>query len=211
MAENLLIVHGGGPTAVLNASLYGAVTEARRYGKLDHIYGAENGTGGVLEEKFLELEKVPEEKLKLLLQTPGTAIGTSRDPIWQEDYEKMADILVKREIKYVLFNGGNGTMDTCGKLHKTCQARNLDIRVMGIPKTTDNDIAVTDHSPGFGSAARYIGSLCRGALCRCTFSSYSCGSYGSFRTKCRLDYCSQRIGRGKGIWTGFDLSAGKTF
>lgn len=83
MAENLLIVHGGGPTAVLNASLYGAVTEARRYGKLDHIYGAENGTGGVLEEKFLELEKVPEEKLKLLLQTPGTAIGTSRDPIWQ--------------------------------------------------------------------------------------------------------------------------------
>ena len=68
----------------------------------------------------------------------------------------MADILVKREIKYVLFNGGNGTMDTCGKLHKTCQARNLDIRVMGIPKTTDNDIAVTDHSPGFGSAAAIL-------------------------------------------------------
>ena len=85
MAENLLIVHGGGPTAVLNASLYGAITEAKRYGKLEHIYGAENGTGGVLEEKFLELEQVPEEKLKLLLQTPGTAIGTSRDPIWQED------------------------------------------------------------------------------------------------------------------------------
>ena len=164
MAENLLIVHGGGPTAVLNASLYGAITEAKRYGKLEHIYGAENGTGGVLEEKFLELEHVPEEKLKLLLQTPGTAIGTSRDPIWQDDYEKMVDILVKREIKYVLFNGGNGTMDTCGKLHKTCQARNLDIRVMGIPKTTDNDIAVTDHSPGFGSAARYI-AACAEELC----------------------------------------------
>ena len=67
----------------------------------------------------------------------------------------MADILEKRHIKYVLFNGGNGTMDTCGKLHKTCVSRGLDIRVMGIPKTTDNDIAVTDHSPGFGSAARY--------------------------------------------------------
>ena len=68
----------------------------------------------------------------------------------------MADILEEENIKYVLFNGGNGTMDTCGKLHKTCQKRGLDVKVMGIPKTTDNDIAVTDHSPGFGSAARYM-------------------------------------------------------
>ena len=91
MAENLLIVHGGGPTAVLNASLYGAVMEAKESGKLQHIYGADNGTGGFLEEKLIELEKIPQEKLDLLLQTPGTAIGTSRDPIWQEDYEKLAD------------------------------------------------------------------------------------------------------------------------
>lgn len=164
MAENLLIVHGGGPTAVLNASLYGAVMEAKESGKLQHIYGADNGTGGFLEEKLIELEKIPQEKLDLLLQTPGTAIGTSRDPIWQEDYEKLADIAEKRQIKYILFNGGNGTMDTCGKLHETCVRRNLDVRVMGIPKTTDNDIAVTDHSPGFGSAARYI-VACTQELC----------------------------------------------
>lgn len=164
MAENLLIVHGGGPTAVLNASLYGAVMEAKESGELQHIYGADNGTGGFLEEKLIELEKIPQEKLDLLLQTPGTAIGTSRDPIWQEDYEKLADIAEKRQIKYILFNGGNGTMDTCGKLHETCVRRNLDVRVMGIPKTTDNDIAVTDHSPGFGSAARYI-AACTQELC----------------------------------------------
>ena len=164
MAENLLIVHGGGPTAVLNASLYGAVMEAKESGKLQHIYGADNGTGGFLEEKLIELEKIPQEKLDLLLQTPGTAIGTSRDPIWQEDYEKLADIAEKRQIKYILFNGGNGTMDTCGKLHETCVRRNLDVRVMGITKTTDNDIAVTDHSPGFGSAARYI-VACTQELC----------------------------------------------
>lgn len=164
MAENLLIVHGGGPTAVLNASLYGAVMEAKESGKFQHIYGADNGTGGFLEEKLIELEKIPQEKLDLLLQTPGTAIGTSRDPIWQEDYEKLADIAEKRQIKYILFNGGNGTMDTCGKLHETCVRRNLDVRVMGIPKTTDNDIAVTDHSPGFGSAARYI-AACTQELC----------------------------------------------
>ena len=156
MAENLLIVHGGGPTAVMNGSLYGAIKEAKKSDKIGHIYGANNGTGGFLKKDFLELENVPEEKLKLLLQTPGTAIGTSRDPIEQELYEKMADILEEENIKYVLFNGGNGTMDTCGKLHKTCQKRGLDVKVMGIPKTTDNDIAVTDHSPGFGSAARYM-------------------------------------------------------
>lgn len=156
MAENLLIVHGGGPTAVMNGSLYGAIKEAKKSDEIGHIYGANNGTGGFLKKDFLELENVPEEKLKLLLQTPGTAIGTSRDPIEQEHYEKMADILEEENIKYVLFNGGNGTMDTCGKLHKTCQKRNLDVKVMGIPKTTDNDIAVTDHSPGFGSAAKYM-------------------------------------------------------
>ena len=156
MAENLLIVHGGGPTAVMNGSLYGAIKEAKKSDKIGHIYGANNGTGGFLKKDFLELENIAEEKLKLLLQTPGTAIGTSRDPIEQEHYEKMADILEEENIKYVLFNGGNGTMDTCGKLHKTCQKRNLDVKVMGIPKTTDNDIAVTDHSPGFGSAAKYM-------------------------------------------------------
>lgn len=156
MAENLLIVHGGGPTAVMNGSLYGAIKEAKKSDKIGHIYGANNGTGGFLKKDFLELENIPEEKLKLLLQTPGTAIGTSRDPIEQEHYEKMADILEEENIKYVLFNGGNGTMDTCGKLHKTCQKRGLDVKVMGIPKTTDNDIAVTDHSPGFGSAAKYM-------------------------------------------------------
>lgn len=159
MKTNLLIVHGGGPTAVINASLYGAIKEVRKYlgdDSLEHIYGAKNGTGGILKEEFIALEEVPEEKLELLLQTPGSAIGTSRDQLEQPEYDKIAEILVKWNIRYVLFNGGNGTMDTCGKLFKTCQAKGIDIKVMGIPKTMDNDISITDHSPGFGSAARYI-------------------------------------------------------
>lgn len=157
MAEkNILIVHGGGPTAVINASLYGAVLEAKKYSDLTHIYGAKNGTGGLIKEELIELENITDKDLELLLQTPGSAIGTSRDAIEQDDYEKMAEILVKRNIKYILFNGGNGTMDTCGKLYKTCKAKNLDIKIMGIPKTIDNDISITDHSPGYGSAARYI-------------------------------------------------------
>lgn len=156
MGENLLIIHGGGPTAVINASLYGVLEEAKKYPMLSHIYAAKNGTGGLLKEELIELEDVPEEKLKLLLQTPGSAIGTSRDQLEKEEYNRMAEILVKYQIHYVLFNGGNGTMDTCGKLFKTCRDKGLDVKVMGIPKTMDNDIAITDHSPGFGSAARYM-------------------------------------------------------
>ncbi len=156
MGESILIVHGGGPTAVINSSLYGAVMQAKKYGQLEHIYAAKNGTGGLLREEFIEMEHVSDEDLKLLLQTPGSAIGTSRDQLEQPEYDKMTEILLKYNIKYVLFNGGNGTMDTCGKLYKTCKAKNIDIRVMGIPKTMDNDIAITDHSPGFGSAARFI-------------------------------------------------------
>jgi len=100
MAEkNILIVHGGGPTAVINASLYGAVLEAKKYSDLTHIYGAKNGTGGLIKEELIELENITDKDLELLLQTPGSAIGTSRDAIEQDDYEKMAEILVKRIIK----------------------------------------------------------------------------------------------------------------
>lgn len=109
-----------------------------------------------MREELIELENVPDEKLELLLNTPGSAIGTSRDQIEQAEYDRMIEVLLKKNIKYVLFNGGNGSMDTCGKLYKNCQARGLDIRVMGIPKTHDNDIAITDHSPGYGSIARYM-------------------------------------------------------
>lgn len=161
MQKNLLIIHGGGPTAVINASLYGAITEAKKDSKIGHIYGARNGTGGVLREELIPLEKVPEKELQLLLQTPGSAIGTSRDEIWQKDYDRMLEVLQKYKIGYVLFNGGNGTMDTCGKLHKNCVKKGLDIKVMGIPKTMDNDISITDHSPGFGSAARFIAQSTR--------------------------------------------------
>ncbi|MBQ4188257.1 MAG: diphosphate--fructose-6-phosphate 1-phosphotransferase [Firmicutes bacterium] len=156
MGKNLLIVHGGGPTAVINASLYGAVKEAKKHPEVEHIYAAKNGTGGLLKGEIIDLTNEPEEKLALLLQTPGSAIGTSRDALEAPEYEKMAQILKEKEISCVLMNGGNGTMDTCGKLYKACQAAGGDVRVMGIPKTMDNDIAITDHSPGYGSAALYM-------------------------------------------------------
>ena len=157
MEGNVLLVHGGAPTAVINASLYGAVTEAKKYAEVDHIYAAIGGSGAVIREQFLDMKTVSDERLELLLSTPASAIGTSRDHLEPEDYEAIARVIQKHDIKYVFFNGGNGSMDACGKVYKACQALGLtDVRVVGIPKTIDNDIAVTDHAPGFGSAARYI-------------------------------------------------------
>lgn len=159
MKDNVLVVHGGGPTAVMNCSLYGVISESKKHREIGCVYGAIGGMEGILNEKFLNLSDFDEEKLTLLLHTPGTAIGSSRYPMTEEDYKKTPEILKKYEIKYILPNGGNGTMDTCGKIYKECvKAGYDDIRVVGIPKTIDNDIAITDHTPGFGSAARYIAS-----------------------------------------------------
>lgn len=156
METNLLIIHGGGPTAVMNGSLYGVIKEAQKSLKVAKIYGAKNGTGGILKEDFINLTDVSKSVLDTLLTTPGTAIGTSRDPLYDKEYEKIVAVLKKYHIKYVLLNGGNGTMDACGHLYKKCKELGEDIFVIGIPKTMDNDLSVTDHSPGFGSAARYV-------------------------------------------------------
>ena len=156
MPQNMLIVHGGGPTAVMNCSLFGAIDEAKKSGKIGKIYGALGGMSGVLAERFAALDEVSDSALALLTTTPGSAIGTSRDAMEAEDYAAVAQILKKRDIRFALFNGGNGTMDTCGKVYRACKEAGLDILVAGIPKTIDNDIAITDHTPGFASAARYM-------------------------------------------------------
>lgn len=162
MKDNVLVVHGGGPTSVMNASLYGVLKEAEKYPELGAVYGAIGGVEGILKERLLNLTEFDEEKKNLLLQTPGSAIGSSRYPVTEEDYERTPSILEKYNIKYILPNGGNGTMDTCGKIYKACmEAGYTDIKVVGIPKTIDNDIAITDHTPGFGSAARYLAATVR--------------------------------------------------
>lgn len=153
MTGNVLVVHGGGPTAVINASLYGVIEEAKA-GGIEKVYAAMGGSEGILKENFLDLLQFSGERLRLLLETPATAIGSSRFALEREHYDAMPAIFEKYNIKYVLLNGGNGTMDTCGKIYEACKASG--ITVVGIPKTIDNDIAITDHTPGFGSAARYI-------------------------------------------------------
>ena len=154
MADNLIIMHGGGPTAVINASLYGAIRQAQSAPEVGRVYVALGGTGGFLHEKLRDVTDLSEEQLHGLLSSPASAIGTSRDALEAPEYEAMVPLFEKYGIRYVLMNGGNGTMDTCGKIYARCKEKG--IRVIGIPKTMDNDLAVTDHSPGFGSAARYM-------------------------------------------------------
>lgn len=159
MNHNLLLIHGGGPTAVINASVYGVIMEAAKKhstesGRIDKVYGAIGGTEGVLKEHLLELSSFGQEQLRMLLHTPASSIGSSRFPLSDSDYTSMIEVLKKYHIKYVLLNGGNGTMDACGKLCNVC--RREGISVVGIPKTIDNDIACIDHSPGYGSAARFL-------------------------------------------------------
>lgn len=154
MKGNMLIAHGGGPTAVINASLYGAIEEAKKYDEIGAIYGAIGGSSGILEENFINFRDESQEEINLLPKTPASALGTSRFPLYEKEYERMLEVFKKYDIKYVLFNGGNGSMDTCGKIYEV--AKESGINVIGIPKTIDNDIAITDHSPGFGSSARYM-------------------------------------------------------
>lgn len=157
MKNNILVLHGGGPTAVMNSSLYGVIMEAKKQELAGKVYGAIGGIEGIVKENLLCLTDYEEPILKALLETPGSAIGSSRYPVTEEDYVRIVEVLKQYEIKYLLPNGGNGTMDTCGRIYEACMEAGYEsIKVVGIPKTIDNDIAITDHTPGYGSAARYI-------------------------------------------------------
>ena len=154
---NLLIVHGGAPTAVINASLAGAIEKAQEMGFKGRILGARYGSVGLLKEDFIDLTNLNKEQLQALKRTPGSAIGTSRHPLEKEDYQKIIKILKKHRISYLLFTGGNGTMDTIGKIYQ--YRGSYELYCGGIPKTIDNDLVLTDHAPGFASNARYMAEI----------------------------------------------------
>ena len=164
-ADGLLVVHGGGPTAVINASLYGAVDEALRTPGVGRVLGARGGMGGILDADFVDFRQVSPERLSLLPHSPSSAIGTSRKPLEDDDYRDLAHALRDSGIRWLLPTGGNGTMDTCGRIWRACREEGVPIDVVGIPKTLDNDIAVTDHAPGFASAARYMAASVSEVCC----------------------------------------------
>ena len=155
MGKNILVAHGGGPTAVINCSLQGVVEAARASGQADKIYAARFGAEGILAGDLIDLTDVPAAVISKLGHTPASAIGSCRRKLTGADYPTVLETLKKFDIGCFFYNGGNDSMDTCSKVNELAKQEGLDVRVIGIPKTMDNDLDLTDHCPGFGSAARY--------------------------------------------------------
>ena len=160
---NIAVAQSGGPTCVINASLVGVFKESLKHPEIDAIFGSVNGIEGIIENHLVDLKSIilTNYDMELLRQTPSTVLGSCRYklPDWREDeevYKKIAATLKQRNIGAFLYIGGNDSMDTVNKLSEYFSQIGLDIKVIGIPKTIDNDLCITDHTPGFGSAAKYV-------------------------------------------------------
>lgn len=158
---NCVIAQSGGPTAVINASLLGVIEEAMQQKAIDEIYGAKNGIIGLIDEELYDLKMEDPAELKLLKTTPASALGSCRYQLRpyeheEKDYIKIFSVFEAHNIRYFFYIGGNDSMDTADKLTKYAKKIGYDICIMGIPKTVDNDLVMTDHCPGYGSAAKYI-------------------------------------------------------
>ena len=160
-----LIGQSGGPTSVINASALGCIETALAEECITKVYGAANGIKGLLEGRMYDLDMEDPAELHLLKHTPSSALGSCRYKLAKaddndKDYKIILEAFKKYDIRYFFYNGGNDSMDTCNKISKFLLKNNYECRVMGIPKTIDNDLDLTDHCPGFGSAAKYIATTC---------------------------------------------------
>lgn len=160
---NIAVAQSGGPTAAINSSLVGVFNGAEKCPDIDEIYGAENGIEGILNDRLLNLRALltEEHDKELLMKTPSTILGSCRFKLKdfeqdEESYQKILDTFNKHNIKAFFYIGGNDSMDTVMKLDRYFTAQGIDIKVVGVPKTIDNDVTETDHTPGFGSAAKYV-------------------------------------------------------
>ena len=155
----------GGPTAVINASAYGVIRAALDAEEITKVYGAAHGIKGVLDDKLYVMDEEDPAELELLLHTPSSELGSCRykiaDPeVDDTDYKRILEIFKKYNVRYFFYNGGNDSMDTCNKVSRYMESVGYECRVMGVPKTIDNDLYGTDHCPGFASAAKYIATSC---------------------------------------------------
>ena len=160
-----IIGQSGGPTSVINASAYGVIDTALKNPNITAVYGAEHGIKGVLNDRLFDMSQEDPKELELLKYTPSSALGSCRykiaDPdVDDTDYKRILEIFKKYNVRYFFYNGGNDSMDTCNKISKYMQKVGYECRVMGVPKTIDNDLYGTDHCPGFASAAKYIATSC---------------------------------------------------
>ena len=153
---NAVIGQSGGPTAVINNSLVGVLNEASKYNFITGVFGMRWGIEGFMKENIMDLKKESSETIAGLRRTPSSALGSCRYKLKDKDFEPILKVLKKYNIRYIFLIGGNDTMDTIHRVEKYCKENNYELIGVGVPKTVDNDLFGTDHTPGFPSAARYV-------------------------------------------------------
>ena len=157
----VIIGQSGGPSSVINCSAYGVIKTALESEHITKVYGAHHGIRGVLNDELMIMDEEDPKELENMLHTPSSALGSCRykiaDPdVDDTDYKRILEIFKKYDVRYFFYNGGNDSMDNCNKITKYMNRVGYEFRVIGVPKSIDNDLAGTDHCPGFASAAKYI-------------------------------------------------------
>ena len=160
------MAQSGGPTAVINASVAGVVNEALNHECIEEIYGGLNGILGILNEDLIDLAGESQQAIRGLQHTPGAALGTCRYKLKKDsDYERVLQVFEAHNIRYFFYAGGNDSQDTANKISKLAKEKGYELRVIGIPKTIDNDLVATDHCPGYGSVIKHISTTVREMAC----------------------------------------------
>lgn len=158
-----LVAQGGGPTAVINQSLVGAVLEARKFPQVIRVYGAQHGVRGIINEDFLDLTEATTNNLEAVANTPSSGLLSTRDKPDVEYCREIFKVCQAHDIRYFFYIGGNDSADTCRIVNQESEKAGYEMRVIHIPKTIDNDLRVTDHCPGYGSAAKFVAQAFAGA------------------------------------------------
>jgi 6-phosphofructokinase 1 len=153
---NAIVSQSGGPTGVINASLVGVIEEAKKHPEIKNLYGAIHAVSGIVKESFVDLMKVSNEELEVTAASPSSALGSSRDKPDAEYCKKILDVFKKRDIRYFFYIGGNDSANTCHIINNMAIEAKYELRAYHVPKTIDNDLLVTDHCPGFGTAAKFV-------------------------------------------------------
>jgi 6-phosphofructokinase 1 len=159
----VVVAQGGGPTAVINQSLVGVVVEARKFAQVTRIYGAVNGVSGIVNEEFMDLTQETTHNLEQVASTPSSALLSTRDKPDEEYCARIFKVLKVHDVRYFFYIGGNDSADTARIVNENAEQAGYDLRCVHIPKTIDNDLVVTDHTPGYPSAARFVALAFMGA------------------------------------------------
>ncbi len=173
LVGNCLVAQSGGPTAVINASLAGVISEALNHECIEEIFGGLNGVQGILQEDLVDLAAESQQTIRGLRTTPAAALGSCRFKLKKSaDFERAIEVFKAHNIRFFFYIGGNDSQDTAYKISQLAKERGHEMRVIGIPKTVDNDLPHTDHCPGFGSAAKYVATTVKEIAADCAATGH---------------------------------------